>query len=103
MAQHVLMERRVAQAGTLQARSTAVDTEAWNGRGYPRAAELLKGRQGTGLSPFPMINTTKKNCRITDSHVRMYDFPLIGDMEVRPFPGRDAMLINLPVTYTFRP
>ena len=55
MAQHVLMERRVAQAGTLQAGGTAVDAEAWNGRGYPRAAELLKGRQGTGLSPFPMI------------------------------------------------
>ena len=102
MARDVLTERRVAQAGTRQARSTAVDTEAWNGRGYRRAAELLKG-QGTGLSPFPMINTTKKFCRITDSHVRMYDFPLIGDMEVRPFPGRDAMLINLPVTYTFRP
>ena len=30
MARDVLMERRVAQAGTLQARSTAVDTEAWN-------------------------------------------------------------------------
>ena len=32
MARDVLMERRVAQAGTLQARSTAVDTEAWNAR-----------------------------------------------------------------------
>ena len=30
MARDVLMERRVAQAGTVQARSTAVDTEAWN-------------------------------------------------------------------------
>ena len=24
----------------------------------------------------------------------MYDFPLIGDMEVRPFAGRDALLIG---------
>ena len=32
MARDVLTERYVAQAGTRQARSTAVDTEAWNVR-----------------------------------------------------------------------
>ena len=40
LARDVLMERRVAQAGTLQARSTAVDTEAWNARPTQRHRAL---------------------------------------------------------------
>ena len=43
MARDVLMERRVAQAGTLQARSTAVDTEAWNARPTQRHRALREG------------------------------------------------------------
>ena len=43
MARDVLMERRVAQAGTLQARSTAVDTEAWNARPTQRHKALREG------------------------------------------------------------
>ena len=37
------MERRVAQAGTVQARSTAVDTEAWNARPTQRHKALREG------------------------------------------------------------
>ena len=56
--------------------------------------EQLKGRQGTGLSPSPVIDT-KRIGRITDGHVQNVRCPaLIGDMEVRPFAGRDAMLIG---------
>ena len=43
MARDVLMERRVAQAGTVQARSTAVDTEAWNARPTQRHKALREG------------------------------------------------------------
>ena len=50
MARDVLMERRVAQAGTLQARSTAVDTEAWNARPTQRhkCEKYTVGRDTTG-------------------------------------------------------
>jgi len=41
MARDVLMERRVAQAGTLQARNTAVDTEAWNARARPTQTTVV--------------------------------------------------------------
>ena len=43
MARDVLMERRVAQAGTLQARITTVDTEAWNARPTQRHRALREG------------------------------------------------------------
>ena len=43
MARDVLMERRVAQAGTRQARSTAADTEAWNARPTQRHRALREG------------------------------------------------------------
>ena len=56
--------------------------------------EQLKARQGTGLSLSPVIDT-KRIGRITDGHVQNVRRPaLIGDMEVRPFTGRDAMLIG---------
>ena len=56
--------------------------------------EPLKGRQGTGLSLSPVIDT-KGNGRITDGHVQNVGCPaLIGDMEVRPFAGRGAILIG---------
>ena len=152
MARDVLMERRVAQAGTVQARSTAVDTEAWNALPTHRhkalregssslvelrrclmkalcksfanrvhatkrveskrnevkavpvtdlpvrvdvvVVEQLKARQGTGLSLSPVIDTTGIG-RITDGHVQNVRCPaLIGDMEVRPFAGRGAILIS---------
>ena len=58
--------------------------------------EQLKGRQGTGLSPSPVIDTQRIG-RITDGHVQNVRLPaLIGDVEVRPFAGRDAMLIIIP-------
>jgi hypothetical protein len=56
--------------------------------------EQLKARQGTGLSLSPVIDTTGIG-RITDGHVQNVRSPaLIGDMEVRPFAGRDVMLIS---------
>ena len=56
MARDALTERRVAQAGTRQARSTAVDTaqtEAWNARAtyywwYKKTKKVL--RAGFGLT-----------------------------------------------------
>ena len=45
--------------------------------------EQLKGRQGTGLSLSPVIDT-KGNGRITDGHIQNVRSPaLIGDMEVQ--------------------
>ena len=44
MARDVLMERRVAQAGTLQESSAAVDTEAWNARPTQRHTFTCKFR-----------------------------------------------------------
>ena len=56
--------------------------------------EHLKARQGTGLTLSPVIDT-KGIGRVTDGHVQNVRCPaLIGDMEVRPFAGRDAMLIG---------
>jgi hypothetical protein len=154
MARDVLMERRVAQAGTVQARSTAVDTEAWNARPTQRhkalregssslvesrrclmkalcnffgrirvhatkrveskrneekavpvtdlpvrpdvvVVEPLKGRHGASPSASSVLYTINSG-RITDGHVQNVRPPaLIGDMEVRPFAGRDAILIGL--------
>ena len=61
------MERRVAQAGTLQARITAVDTEAWNARPTQRHSpqvvargEQLLGRVETMLDE----SILQKLCRI---------------------------------------
>ncbi len=55
MARDVLMERRVAQAGTLQARSTAVDTEAWDARPTQRHTQgVARGEQRLG----PLVETS---------------------------------------------
>jgi hypothetical protein len=57
--------------------------------------EPLKGRHGASPSASSVLYTINSG-RITDGHVQNVRPPaLIGDMEVRPFAGRGAILIGL--------
>ena len=57
--------------------------------------EPLKGRHGASPSASSVLYTINSG-RITDGHVQNVGCPaLIGDMEVRPFAGRGAILIGL--------
>ena len=56
--------------------------------------EPLKGRHGASPSASSVLYTINSG-RITDGHVQNVGCPaLIGDLEVRPFVGRDAILIG---------
>ena len=58
------------------------------------AVELLKGRHGASPSASCVLYTINSGW-ITDGHVQNVGCPaLIGDLEVRPFVGRDAILIG---------
>ena len=58
------------------------------------AVELLKGRHGASPSASCVLYTNNSGW-ITDGHVQNVGCPaLIGDLEVRPFVGRDAILIG---------
>ena len=57
--------------------------------------EQLKGRHRASLSTRLVLNT-KSIGRITNGHIQnMRDPSLISDNEVRPFAGRDTILISL--------
>ena len=56
--------RSVAQAGTLQARSTAVDTEAWNARPTQRHRALREGAALGRIETMVDESIVQKLCRI---------------------------------------
>ena len=57
--------------------------------------EQLKGRHRASLSTRLVINTTRIG-RITNGHIQNIREPsLVSDNEVRPFTGRDTILISL--------